>query len=664
MTAIAGIVRLDGHHVDPATLRLMQEQLAPYGRDAQDLRLMGNAGLLRTLLRTTPEDSHDRQPLLDPANACALLFDGRLDNREELSAALGLTARQAAGMADSELALLACVRWDTAALPRMLGDFAIAMWQGARARLWLARSPLGVRPLFWHRQDAFFAFATMPKALLAIPGVPRAVCEKRLYEDMLVIPPTGPESLFEQIQRVQPGHVVTLDGGKLDSTAYHSFDTLELLHLPNDQEYVEAFREQLDRAVAARLRASGPIASHLSSGFDSATVTALAARQLAERGANLLAYTAIPRTGFEAPAAIKRHADERVGAAALAQRFANIRHFLVNTERVPPLDLLAPMVARLDRAPAHLTNLAWLTAINEHAVQHGAKVLLTGQNGNMTISYTGEGLLSELLRGGRLLAWLDEVRGARRHGAHWRGLLSGSLRPLLPGPIWAALQALRGRVPRLDTSPANPRFVARMGRSHRPAGVDVRRLSGQQTRIHVLCRQDRGEHYAAANCAGIEWRDPTGDLRLVEFLLSVPERQFGHHGQDRWLLRRAMDGVLPPEITQVRTKGLQSADWYETLTPEVPRLRALIDQARHAGAAEGYLDLAAAREVLACWPDGANARPPKPAAAFKLQRTITAAAFFRYMDQPSLAAAAGIQQNLLKTVGEETPLFTQMNAIV
>ncbi|MCS0606797.1 asparagine synthase-related protein [Massilia solisilvae] len=641
----------------------MQEMLTPYGRDAQAARIVGNAGLLRTLLLITPEDRHDAQPLLDGANQCALLFDGRLDNREELAAALGLTAADIASMADSQLALLACLRWDTAALPRMLGDFAIAMWQPARARLWLARSPLGRRPLFWHRQDGFFAFATMPKALLAIPGVPCAPGETRLYEDLAMVPPSGPGSFFKDIARVQPGHVVTLDGTGLRSTPYHRFDNLKMLRLPSDQDYVDAFREHLDRAVARALRSAGKVASHLSSGFDSSTVTAVAARLLDGRGQDLLSYTSIPRPGFGAALASGRHADERAGATALSKRFPNIRHFLVNTDRVSPLDLLDPMVARLDRAPMNLMNLVWVTAINEHAVQQGAKVLLTGQKGNMTISYSGFRFLYSLLRSGDLGQWLHELRGFRRNGASWGHLLRSSFGPMLPQPVWNALQAARRRPGNTTGSPVHPRFVARMSASHPSAGVHVRRLPGQQMRIHVLMRQDPGEYYAAANWDGLEWRDPTADLRLVEFLLSVPERQFGHHGQDRWLLRRAMHEVLPPEITQARTKGLQCADWYETLTPEVPRMRSLVEEAARSSRVGEYVDLAPIEQALACWPSADEAKE-RGALDMQLQRTIAATGFMRYVENWDAASAVRPPQNLLDRVENGKPLFTPAKSFV
>jgi asparagine synthetase B (glutamine-hydrolysing) len=171
MTAIAGLIRFDKAPIDRATLERMVNLLQPYGRDAQHTRFEPHAAFLRTLLRITPEDSLDHQPLWHAERRTLCLFDGRLDNREELAQALGIAPAELRLMADSAVALHACLRWDTECVDRLLGDFALAYWQPQARRLWLARDPLGTRPLYWHRNAAGFAFATLPKALFAIPGV-------------------------------------------------------------------------------------------------------------------------------------------------------------------------------------------------------------------------------------------------------------------------------------------------------------------------------------------------------------------------------------------------------------------------------------------------------------------------------------------------------------
>lgn len=662
MTAIAGLLRLDGAPADQATLARMRDLLAPYGRDAQHMRIIGAAGFVRTLLRTTPEDAADAQPLEDADSGCVVLFDGRLDNRAELADALGLARAAIDGMADSALALRACLRWDTSAPARMDGDFALAMWQPRQGRLWLARSPLGRRPLFWYKQAAFFAFATMPKALLAIPGVPRAVCEKRLYSDLLLLPSAGPETLMRDVLRVEPGHILLLEGRDTRSWPFHRFDASRELRLSSDEEYVEAFREHLGRAVAVRLRASGRIASQLSSGFDSSTVTALAAARLAARGQGLLAYTSVPSAEFKGADSRSQHGDETVGATALSRRFSNVEHLLVRTHGLTACDVLDTEIARLDRAPQNPSNAVWIGAIAAHAAQSGARVMLTGQAGNLTISYNGNRLLAHLLGQGRLTTWLREMRAARRRGHGWKKLMVDSFGARIPDRAWNALRALRGHEAGFGYSPVHPRFLERMAPLS-GTGPSVRRLDGRRARIVALHRTDPGEFNAAANCHGLELRDPTADVRLVEFLLSVPEDQYARDGQDRWLLRRAMAGILPPEITEARTKGLQAADWYEALSPTLPVMRTLLERARQSSTAGGCLDLDALEKSIVAWPARRH-EAARQADIFhhKLLRGLAMAEFIRYLEGWEAADSASLQRQTAACPYLGSTSFTQIGS--
>lgn len=641
MSAIAGIIHSDGHSVDRSTLERMQTLLTPYGKDSQKHWCHGPAALLRTLLRTTPEDFLDHQPLVNVTNDTVLVFDGRLDNRDEIALALAIPANESSMMSDSALVMRACLRWDTQAVEHMLGDFALACWQPSRQRLWLARDPLGTRPLFWHREHGRFAFATMPKALFAIPGITKAVCEERLHDYLCLLPMTGPESFFKNIYRVEPGQVLVWQGDRITTHRYHSFDPKREVRFSSDDEYVEAFGEQLERAVACRLRAIGPVASHLSSGFDSSTVTAVAARQLAERNAPLLAYTAVPREGFDGPVPRGRHANEEPGARALASRFENIEHILIRTNGASPIDSLREDTEAMDRAPFNPCNMVWINAIRHDAVQRGAKVLLSGTMGNMTISYDGAPYLPALLGRGQWITWWRENQALhQRNNVSWRRLLKFSLAAYTPVSVWNAFERHRGR--RWDPtahSAIHPSFMARMGTSERAkkSGWDLSYRpwsDGRRMRIASLSRFDNGDYYSAANTMGLELRDPTADLRLIEFCLAVPDSQYLRGGQSRWLLKRLMADVLPPEILNARTRGLQAADWYEGAEQSLPRMREELGQLMAHSTTGDYLDLKALNEALEDWPEtGWGNIEKENTYRLKLLRGLSVGTFIRYAEE-------------------------------
>lgn len=637
MTAIAGLIGFDGHRVEPAVLERMRNLLALYGRDAQNIHLETGAGFLRTLLRITPEDSLDRQPLVDTESQTLVLFDGRLDNREELAQALGITPAELRLMADSAVVLQACLRWDTDAVDRLLGDFALACWRPRQRRLWLARDPLGTRPLYWHQTPRHFAFATLSKALFAIPGVEKAICEERLHDYLCLLPMIGPQSFYKDIYRVEPGQILVLDGARTDTRRYHRWDPKRELHLPSDDDYLEAFREQVEQAVARRLRTSGLVASQLSSGFDSSTVTALAARQLAGEGKPLIAYTAVPREGFEGPAPKGRHVDEGPGARALAARFPNIEHHLIRTTGTSPLDHLEADIETLDRPPLNPCNMVWANAIRDAAAGHGAKVLLTGGMGNMTISYTGLQYLPQLFGQRRWATWWREARAlTRRSGIRWRSVLSQSLAPHLPPWLWQRIKRLGGgRVWTLaDYAAISLGFMRRMEHEARvrASGWDLSYrpwADGRRMRIAVLDRLDNGDYQVGVNAAGLERRDPTADRRLIDFCLAVPDHQYLQQGQTRWLLHRLMGEILPPEILYAKTKGYQAADWHETLGAIRPRLHEEIALQNEKGIG-GYLDLQGLEQSLLDWPEaGWHRSTNERRYRLKLMRGLSVGAFLR-----------------------------------
>lgn len=641
MTAIAGIVRHDQGMVDKGVLERMLNVLAPYGIDAQHCRSIGSAGFVRTLLRSTPEDALDHQPCVDANSGWTLVFDGRIDNREELAAALGLDPERLRKMADAELALQAWARWESAGLPRLLGDFAMAAWHARSRRLVLSRDYLGTRPLFWHQGDGFLAFASLPKALFAIPGVPRELSEEGLHDFLSLIPMLDGKTLYRGIHRVMPGQCLIVEDGRTRIETWYSFDSKRELRLPTDDEYVEAFTEHLERAVARRLRAVGPIAAELSSGFDSSTIAAVAAAQLAGRGQSLLAYTSVPREGFADRTRAGTHADEGPGARAVAARYPNIEHVLVRSDGTSPMQGLDFAIEALDRPTLNPCNGVWVDRIRSLASARGVRVMLNGGVGNMSISYDGRSLLPALFGRGRLIRWLHEVRALQRThpGLRWRQMLAHSLAAWTPPALLSRWLRWRGRGWNLaDYSAINPTFMAQMDTAARArrASVDLSYrdvADGRSTRIRALQLIDIGEYSLGANHSGLEPRDPTSDRELVEFCLAVPESQFLRDGKTRWLLRRAMADRLPAEILDCRSRGLQGADWYESVAGELPRIREELERLQAHPSAGRYLDLPALQASLDAWPSSGWHSPQlEKRYRLKLLRGLSAGVFVRYVE--------------------------------
>ncbi|CAN5867962.1 hypothetical protein BH23GEM5_BH23GEM5_15670 [soil metagenome] len=184
MSGIAGIWNQNAAPVDPAILGRMSATLAHRGPDGEGLWVEGAVGLSCRLNRVTPESAGETQPLLHSSGA-VLVFDGRLDNRDEVVAACRDSSPVGRDSPDPALVLAAYHQWGDAFPEHLTGDFALALWDPRRHRLLLVRDAIGVRPLYYCRVGATFLFASEIKALLAHPDFVARPDEDHLAELLL-----------------------------------------------------------------------------------------------------------------------------------------------------------------------------------------------------------------------------------------------------------------------------------------------------------------------------------------------------------------------------------------------------------------------------------------------------------------------------------------------
>ena len=605
MTALAGYWSFD-HRFDPTDqCRSMLAALAAYGAGHADARLSEFA-CGRRLASLLPEDRFDRQVPIGGNGRFALAADLRLDNREELAAAIGLDSARLACLADSQLLLLALERWGEDSIGRLLGDFAFAFFDSQDRRLILARDPLGQRPLFWHRGDGFLAFASMPRGLHALAAVPRRADEASLIAFLGSLPRSGPGSYYEGIERVEPGHVVTLSPSLTRRRRYWLPQRRDP-GLRRFEDGVEAFRAELDAAVARRLRGAGPtIAAHLSGGWDSSAVAATAARLAAPSGARVLAFTAVPRGGGAAAAPANRFGNEGALAAATASLYPNIDHIRLESSLRSPIADLDFYAELFDRPVFNLCNHVWLSEIRAAARHKGAHVLLTGEIGNWTISAAPNTLLADYLRQGRWLDWAREAAAmARDRRARLRGIAAASFGPWLPDPLWNRVRRFSSSPEWGLLSPVHPRLREQVLAAQEEAGIGLARRPKDhfELAVEAFFEMDFGEYRKGILGGwGIDKRDATADLRLIEFCLSLPVDMLLKHGVRRPLARAALSDRLPAQVLDERRKGYQSADWHEGLTRDLPAVEALIDAIAADPMAGGLIDVDRLRSLVRAWP--------------------------------------------------------------
>jgi asparagine synthase (glutamine-hydrolysing) len=584
VSAICGLFHLDGRPPSDA-IGAMSAALAHRGVDGSGIWVDDRIGLAHRMFHTTHESIGEHQPVVLPERQLVLVADARIDNREELRRALGIPARNT--MSDSDIVLAAYARWGEACVPRLLGDFAFALWDGAARSLFCARDPMGVKPFYYFASPRVFAFASEIKALLTVPGVEPPIDPEQValfldwhHEDRAA-------TIYRGVLRLPAAHTlrVTSQGARL--SRYWDVANASEVRFATDDEYIEAFRSHFASAVHARMRCAHPIGATLSGGLDSSAIVCMSRKLRRDSDAPLHTFSIVFP---DLPERELRMIDERRFVEAVVRTGGVEPHF-VRGDTLSPMRDARRMLWHLDE-PYSTPNLYLHCGLFEAAQSSSVRVLLDGFDGDSVVSH-GVGRLSglartrqwELLddeirafsahhgkspalalhqfvlpqlallaRRGRPLPWLRMARElARRFGLSRREIaLRFGVLPLMPAGLRRVSRMLK-RDLTVDGGILRPDLARGLQRHRRAAEREQwRSLSEREEHVrglsHPLFQLTLEIADKAAASYGVEPRYPFFDRRLIEFCVGLPESQKFDGGWPRLLFRRAMEGILPPEI--------------------------------------------------------------------------------------------------------------------
>jgi asparagine synthase (glutamine-hydrolysing) len=537
----------DGTPVDRLNLTGMITTLKHRGPDGQDVSCRQNIALGHQHFWTTPEEVGERQPLWTNDGRFGLVFDGRLDNRDELLPALGLYGNAARHTSDATLVLRCYEKWDEQCFGRFLGPFALVIYDKARQRVVCARDPLGDRTLFYYLDDRIFLAASEEQALLDHPAVSDELDETTLAYYFAVRVPGDGRTFFKGVHELLPAHTLTVHVEQVRKQRYWDVDPEARLSYRSDAEYGDHFRELLDTSVRRCLRTVGRPGIMMSGGLDSASVAALAARQLvgAGRSERLCTLSWVFDHFTEC--------DERSYMDPLVARYG------LNTIRVKgdddwplrepfPTDVFNPGHPHVN--PYHLLKRRLYQAAHDNQV----RVLLTGAFGDELYSGAQDWLLdlilehrhseasSEFLQLVRRFGFKRVLasRSLRRVGGWLLGYEPGTQRRLrLPG-VRRPEQApwLTGYARQLLPDPDADPIIA--GKARRP---DQRRVL-----LGMYGASGATGETATASRFAIEHRYPYRDRQLIQFMLAIPAYQLYKRQRYKHILRSGMADLLPDAI--------------------------------------------------------------------------------------------------------------------
>ncbi|MFG6149935.1 asparagine synthase-related protein [Halobacillus sp. B23F22_1] len=580
MSAIAGILNFNNDPISTMHSNSMMESLQKYPADDVQKWHDHNIFLGCHAQWITPEQVGEKLPFYDSDRKLCITADAIIDNREELFNALGVSKALRTNMPDSKLILLAYHKWGDDSPKYLIGDFAFMIWDEREKKLFGARDFSGSRTLYYFQDHYRSAFCTTIHPLLALPYVERDINEDWIA-DYLAIPDMFNSvdlfsTVYNQVNQIPPSHTITITKLKTSFKKYDHFNSIKKLRLNSNEEYEEAFREVFNEAVDARLRSTKEVGAHLSGGLDSGTVAGFAANSLKAKGKTLHTFSYVPIDNFNDWTPKSRIADERPFIHSTVKHVGNINDNYFSFRHDSPLTDMNYWLDTLEMPYKFFGNSYWMSGIYKMAGKQGVSTLLNGARGNYTISW-GSPLdyYTKLLK---RFKWVNLIKEINQY----RFVKETGNRKTLSILLKRAFPTINNKLNSMESYSfpmvISQDFADRTGVFDRLRAENIS-ITGEMipdtyearfNQFKKLYYWGNGTSATKLSLQHCLWnRDPTNDVRVIQFCLSLPDSQYVQKGVGRSIVRRSTKGILPDNVRlNSKYRGVQGADGVLRMAPE------------------------------------------------------------------------------------------------
>lgn len=458
------------------------------------------------------------------------LFDGRIDNREDLLIRVGGPA--AAARSDADLALAIFERWGSAGLEWIVGEWALVVWDPAARTAHLARDYMGARPLYYCAAPEGIAWSSDLADLVARTGRADALSD-RFAARYMGLTPRADATPYEGVLAVPPGVCVSVDA--TGAAQHRRFWSLALgeIRYRDPRDYEERLRELWRHAVLSRLT-TNTVWAELSGGLDSSSVVCMADWLIRRGAASTSALRLVSHATLRSP-----EGDERRFVAEV-ERQAGVRSEIVGVEDTQ--ELMDPERAWL--TPYALQGVGLETVRRVRA--EGGSLVLSGRLGDAVMGCQPDNSVAVIdeLRRGRVRAAASDMRRWSR--ATKKPFVEIAARLLIgdrPPPADGGIKLLTPRLREMlrDTPPLEvPREARRSKRA----------LARMVLGYSIGARLD-----IPHRPPGVTYAYPFAHRPLVDFMLAIPGDQLSAPDATRSLMRRAFACFVPPRVIRRISKG-------------------------------------------------------------------------------------------------------------
>lgn len=580
MCGIAGFVNAPGSDEDKrAWLKDMNNSLRHRGPDGSGILLDGPVGLAHCRLSII-DLAGGAQPMTTPDAQYAVVFNGEIYNFQELRNELVKKGCVFRTRSDTEALLMSYATKGTACLEDLDGMFAFAIWDARKKRLFAARDRMGKKPLYYTLHKEAFVFASEITALKKLPFLELEIDKDSIARYLAYEYVPTPNTIFKNVYKLRPGHFLTFQDGQLHTGQYWDLPIPSERCADSDEDCCAAILDLLGKAIKKRLVSDVPLGVFLSGGIDSSAVAALMAKHVPAHSIRTFSIGFTEKSYDESP--YSRLAAKRLGTD----------HTEEILDAVKAGELLPHIVARQDE-PMSDPSIVPTYLLSEITRRH-VTVALGGDGGDELFAgyeyYTAfiladyyrrlpEGLRRRCIEAVATKLPISTGYVSPRHVAEkffsgvyapewlrtqkWLGAYSADLQKRLwldcPPPVQDESSLYRQTLELYESF-----------RAAKPLDKVFYLLARQYLLDYILVKVDR-----CSMMNSLEVRAPFLDRSLVEYVFSLPSRNKIRGLRRKYLLKKAMKGILPSEIINRKKRGflIPVALWLKkTLRPIVEEM--------------------------------------------------------------------------------------------
>jgi asparagine synthase (glutamine-hydrolysing) len=536
----------------------MTDIIAHRGPDGSGKHISGPVGLGHRRLSIIDLRPTGAQPMCNEDKSVWIVFNGEIYNYLELREELLAKGHSFTSTTDTEVIVHLYEEYGEACVDRLRGMFAFAIWDERKKVLFLARDRVGIKPLYYLNTGKALLFGSEIKSLLVDPAVKREINPRAIDRFLTYYYLPGNETLFKNVFKLEPGHCLTVNRGKIVDREYWDLSFKKSSQWNNIEEGVAALQQLLSRTVKDHMISDVPVGVLLSGGVDSTGVLRYAAE-----------HSEKPINTFTVGFAGASFADERPYAKMASEKFRTIHHDLTLTAK-DFQDFLPKYVWHMEEPVCEPPAIS-LYYVSRLARQNSVKVLLSGEGGDE--AFAGYPKYRNLLVLEKWKAAFGPARGLLSAGLKAMEVFTGRetrhyrncIHTAMPDYYWGLAATPETPFNKQKRALYNQDFTAALNgnRSDAPTQrlfAEVADRSTLQKMLYVdtkswlpddlLVKADK-----MTMATSVELRVPLLDHQVLEFAASLPS-EFKVHGKSiKRVLRLALQESVPAPILTRKKAG-------------------------------------------------------------------------------------------------------------